>query len=107
MKPSLVFMMRPPGRSPGVLLRFRVGGFGGRGGGSSGFLTPFGFPLLFLLGPRLPFGLGGGSRLGLQLGLGGADLLGAPLLVADPEAGVRRRLGERLRWTQSGRLGYP
>ena len=76
--------MRPPGRSPGVLLRFRVGGFRGRGGGSSGFLAPFGFSFLLLLGPRLALDLGGGSRLGLQLGLGGADLLGAPLLVADP-----------------------
>src|SRR5208283_815360 len=55
-----------------VLLRFRVGVFGGRGGGSSGFLAAFGFPFLLLLGPRLAFGLGGGSRLGLQFGLGGA-----------------------------------
>ena len=56
-----------------VLLRFRVGVFGGRCRGSSGFLAAFGFPLLFRLGPRLPFDLGGGSRLGLQLGLDGAE----------------------------------
>ena len=91
-----------------VLLRFRVGVFGGRGGGSSGFLAAFGFPLLFRLGPRLALGFGGGFGLGLQFSLGGADLLGPPLLVADPGrasprrscraqggvlAGVRRRRG--------------
>ncbi|HYA81414.1 MAG TPA: hypothetical protein VED87_10825 [Methylocystis sp.] len=83
MKPSLAFMMRLSG-SVKFVSRFRVGGVGGRGGGPSGFLAAFGFPLLLRLGPRLPFGFGGGFRLGLQFGLGGADLLGAPLLVADP-----------------------
>src|SRR5208282_5352121 len=84
-----------PGSSPGVLLRFRVGGFRGWGGGSSGFLPAFGFSFLLLLSPRFALGRGG-SRLGLQLGLGCADLLGAPLLVADcrwrsESAHIRRR----------------
>ena len=80
----------------------------GRRGGSSGFLAAFGLSFLLRLGPRLPLRFGGGSRLGLQFGLGCADLLGAPLLVGDPVrhlvaalvapeggvfAGVRRRRG--------------
>ena len=82
------------------LLRCRVGFIGGRGGGLSGFLASLRFPLVFRLGPHLAF------RLGLQLGLRRADLLGALLLVGDPSrhllaalvrpesgvlAGVRRR----------------
>jgi len=65
----------------------------------------------------LPLGLGGGSRLGLQFGLGGADLLGAPLLVADPgrhllaalvapEGGVFARVRLRRGVHPGGDLGF-
>ena len=76
--------MRPPGHSPGVLLRFGIGLFGRRGGGLSRFLAALGSSPLLGLG--LDFGLGrrGRFRFGLQFGLRRPDLRGALLLVGDP-----------------------
>ena len=63
---------------------FGSGASGGGAAGLPGFLRPSASRFFCRLGPRLPLGLGGGSRLGLQFGLGCADLFGAPLLVGDP-----------------------
>ena len=67
-----------------VLLGFGIGLGRGRGSFRSGFLAPLGFTLLCRLGLCFELGCGRRLRLRLQVGLGGADPLGTPLLIGDP-----------------------